>query len=487
MSETLVPRKDAPPYVPITMQDVWGEVKERWADMYSPEASCPVSEYGPVGSPSQTVCRKTYEETWNKIKDELPDYPSGGPYNPPVDLVSVEDICYVGSHPEDESFPNLFDDLGALAKRLQESWKRRNAARYCEAAPPEFPPTAGGCICMPYFVTVSYETRSTPGVGEWIPAEPSTSPVWGPISGVSVINQDISPEAPLGGYRVVVNAQGGVLNFRNGWNCRPERIEAVTAASSGGEARIAGGGSVFPFSVADCEFYFGQVPEGYPNLTGECPVPFPPQPSDPLPNTTPYLVPNSPPVFAFPVNGPACPEETDVLEIKIVYEGGAGPAGPPGADGEKGRAGETTMRRAVKLFSEVTLGESEAKPGNDIDTSLPEGCAFVRVDWLGVLGFPKAEYPRQFHSSPNKGTLDEFLLGRIFVGIEGEEGWSVPFCQASKAQSLVSIPDIPGKQLRISVTDVVGVGVRVVDIGYRFRDFRWTNPESIPGVEYTSP
>jgi hypothetical protein len=487
MADSLVPRLDAPPYIPITMQDVWGEVKERWADMYSPEQSCPVDKFGPPGSPAYEICKKTLEETWDKIKDELPDYPSGGPYNPPVDLVSVEDICYVASHDEDSSFPNMFQDLGALAKRLQESYKRRVAPAYCEPAPQEFPPSRGGCICLPYFVTVTYEYRQEVGIDPWLLAAPSTSPVWGPVGGVSVVNRPVSPDNPLGGYAVLIDSQGQRLTLFGGWNCSPERIKAVTAGSSGGEARLAGGASIVPFSIADCEFYFGQAPEGYPDLTGECTVPFPPKPSPDAPNSLPFAMPTTPPVFAFPVTSPGCPEETNVLEIRVVYEDGIGPAGADGEKGEKGESGETTMRRPVKLFSQNTLENAPAIAGNDITAILPLGCVYVRIDWVSVLEFPKAQYVRQFHESMNDGKLDEFQLGRIYLSVAGEDGWFSPYVQASKGQTLVEVPDSPDIQYKISVTDVSGIGVSIVDIGYRYRDFRWQNPEDIPELEYVAP
>jgi hypothetical protein len=485
MAEPVIPRLTAPPYVPITINEVWGEVKSRWSDIYSAEKSCPADIYGPPGGERYEACRKALDATWEKIKKELPDYPSGGPYNPPVDLVSVEDICYVASHPEEEGFPDMFSDLGALARRLQESYKRRIAPKYCEA-PANTSPGGGGCTCMPYFVTTNYETRQVPGEGVWTSMPPTTTPAWGPIGGVSVENRTVSDEHPLGGYAINIDSQGGILNLFNGWNCQPNRIKSLSAGSNGGEARLTGSAVVRQFSLEECLFYFGSVPEGYPGIGGECPVPYPPVPSSPMPNTEPYFMPLPLPSLNFPVLSPGCPEETNVLEIRVVYEDGVGPAGPKGEKGEDGKPGETTMRRRERTSGETLLGELGAVPSGDIVCHLPVNSGFIRIDWLASMDFPRRSDVRQFHESRNDGKLDEFQMGRIFLAIVGEDGWFSPYLLASKNQTLIEIPDYPGIQLKISVTDVYGVGVRVVDLGYRWKDFRWSNPESIPAIEYSA-
>jgi hypothetical protein len=308
--------------------------------------------------------------------------------------------------------------------------------------------------------------------------------VWGPVGGVTAINFPISPETPLGGYQITIDCQGSPISSNGSAGCESSRLSRITAASNGGEARISGVGAIVPFTQADVDFYGLIVPEGYPDLTGECPRPNPPNPLPPLPNTAVYSVPNSPPNINFPVIGPACPEETNVLEIRVVYEDGIGPQGPKGDKGDNGENGESTMRRIIKVSQEEVVGSGGAIDGNDILTTLPLDCAYVRIDWLGLINFPRVEYVRRFHESQLSANLDEYQLGRIYLSVENSDGWSSPYIQASKNKTLVVIPDTPGLRHSIVVTDVYGVGVDIVDIGYRYRDFRWENPEDIPLLEY---
>jgi len=481
----LIPKQGAPPYVPMSIADVWGQVREQWKDMYSPEVACPVSEYGPEGGVRHRECVAAYDAAWEKVKDELPDYPKTAPYYELVDLVSVEDICYVGSEPPPTEIPNLLSDPGSLARYLQESWKRSVAAQYCEAPNPDSPPEYGGCFCAPYFCTVGYQTRQLGGGGEeWGEVQYSTSPAWGPIGAPTARSVTDPQSGTHAGWNILISAQEPANFFESPYRCGRNRASVLTAAGSGQEeARIAGNFSCRPFTPAEEEFYFGGSGLSSDPLA-ECPLPAPQLPGPIYPNTAVYSVPNAPPNINFPVGGPGCPEETNLLEIRVVYLDGQGPPGPPGIDGEKGEDGESTMRRVVRNGGETVLAQENTGRPNDVRCTLPDDCAYIRVDWLSVQSFPKPLFLRQFYSSPNDGKYDEFQLGRIFLSLGGTEGWEADYLQASKRSSLVNIPDRPGIVYDISVTDPYGVGVAIVDIGYRWKDFRWSNPKDIPSIVY---
>lgn len=489
-SKVWKPKPGAPDYVPIRTSDVWSTVKSKWTSLGSPEAQCPVGRFGAAGSLENEECKRRVEPIWNKFEDVFPDLPETGPYNNLVDLVLIEDVCALGHFDDPEAdigpAPNLFENPGGLAQKLQEWYLRSLVPLYCEIAP--ITALDGACLCWPYFWSCTYRTKVV-GAIDW--SEPSTGGgvFFGPLRGFGVDIVD-SPDFGGNGYSIYANGASNPGGFRFGTinDCGIAAQKYVGLTGSGfDDAEILSINSVTPFTPEDVSFYgLGYASEG-PNSAGFCPLPNKAPPLPNYPNTRGSYMPLPVPIISFP-NGPGCSPSEDNLNITFNLNVDAPDAGPPGIDGQQGKDGPTVIRTILQRRSEFQLDSFE--PGQ-VDmggvTRLPEDCAFVRVTF-NTSGVTQENYnSRRVYFAPadDPDRRKEIGYGNAYLRLGDGYYATLERIVLSMEQTLIAIPpSVEGQRWRLVVNDKGSVGYVVTDLGLRHVLRRVRDVEGIPEWSY---
>lgn len=480
----------APDYVIVTTDKVWGQVKAKWNSLGSSDAMCPSPQYGQPGSPQNEACRSAVGPIWDNFEQNIPDLPETAPHYNISDIVSSDEVCALGYFDDPEAdigpAPNLFENPGALAMKLQEWYLRSLIPSLCR--PKEQPPMEGGCFCWPYFVRVTGEWRSSVD-GSWSSVD-STTPVFGPVRGVSWELDEPSDGSPPG-VSILIKGQfnpGGIRRGSTG-DCTLATQDYITAGSSFTDSvRGLAIVSVIPFTLADLDFYGIGHPGNLPPSSEFCPVPPSAPPLRDYPNTRPIYMPLPVPQFVFPA-APGCPVgQEDYLNVTINVEGAVGPPGPAGADGKEGKDGPTMIRRIEAINQPVVLGSTEPGEGSYGGVfNIPQGCAAVEVRFK--VPFVEEDLVRErrvFFDPPEGGNFRvEGSWGNAHLVLSGGESGSLERIQFSRLVTSILVPEIPNsRNWSLVVVDKGDQGVEVVDSGLRHVLRRVANVEEIPTYDY---
>lgn len=492
-SKVWTPKSGAPDYVPVTTTNVWETVKNKWESLGSPEAQCPVGQFGAAGSLENEECKRRVAPLWEKFEDVFPDLPEVGPYNNLVDLVPIEEVCALGHYEDPEAdigpVPNLFENPGGLAQKLQEWYLRSLVPIYCEIAPP----TAmdGACFCWPYFVNVTFRARSQ-YTGEWESPVGSTGIFFGPYRGVGV---DVSPPNESGQWGYVIYANGSVnpggIRFGTIHDCQIGVQKYPLASGSGyDDAELISVNSVVPLTPEDVYFYGLGYSEKGPAEDGTCPVPVVAPPLPNYPNTRGFYMPLPVPVISFPV-APGCPLEEDNLNITINLNVDAPPAGEPGPPGKDGKEGYSMLKTIEKTSDEYVQWNVNGNAGERGGVyGLASGTAFVTIIF-NVGGVTQSNYRERrvfFEPQYDDFHRKEVGLGNVYLRLSSSEDATAPRMEVSMERMLIQVPDSPvGRNWELVINDKADAGFQIVDLGYRHVLRRVSNADQIPEVEYVGP
>jgi hypothetical protein len=488
---TLWERKpNSPDYVIVTTDKVWGQVKEKWSSLGSPDAMCPSPKYGQPGSAQNDACRSAVGPIWDRFEETIPDLPATAPHYSISDVVPVEEVCALGysEDPEADIGPpvNLFENPGALAQKLQEWYLRSLIPSLCQ--PVESPPLEGGCFCWPYFVKAKFEVRRYLS-GEWEEVEARTA-VYGPFRGQGW--DYVEPEAGgFPGVNVYVRGQENVGGFKTGG------LDTCTLGTQkyplfGGfgydQARAITILEVVPFTIADIDFYGLSGSVGFLPTSEFCPTPQGLPPLNDYPNTRPVYMPEPIPVFRFPA-APGCPlGEEDYMIFTVNVEGAVGPPGPPGVDGKEGKDGPTMIRRIEAIQQPLKLGETDVGAGElGGSYSIPRGCAAVEVKFK--VPFVEEDLVRErrvFFDPPEGGNFRvEGSWGNAHLVMSGAEQGSLERIQFSRLVTSIYVPELPdSRNWTLVVVDKGDQGIEVWDTGLRHVLRKVGNIDDIPSYDY---
>jgi hypothetical protein len=487
---TWEPKPSSPPYIVISINDVWSMVENKWESLGSPDAQCPSPQFGALGSAQNNACREAVGPLWDRFKQIIPEWPKSAPHYGIVDAVPVEDICALGWTDDPEAdigpVPNLFENPGALAQKLQEWYLRSKVRDLCQRV--DIPPMSGGCFCWPYFVKVSGAYIDASG-GPDVPID-STTPVWGPIrsAGHSV---EYREDGSLVGTRIFVVGQANDGGFPSG---------NTDTCLYGSQEYNAGGYSagigvrnltiveITPFTLADMAFYGISHAALLPPSSQYCPTPTTAPPLGDYPNSKPVYMPLPVPVFRFP-SAPGCPVgEEDYLIFTVNVEGAVGPPGPKGDKGEDGEGGGLIVKKVVKTQGTNVLGETVGGGGEFcLEVSVPTNCAMVEVEFLIDDSDEAVNAGRRvYFENPDMGKASiEGSFGNIHL--KGGYGLSasLPRIQCSRVVTLVDVPEpLDSQNWTVYVVDKGDVGVRITDMGYRHVLRAVSNPDDVPTFDY---
>jgi hypothetical protein len=418
----------------------------------------------------------------------FPDTPTIGPYNNIVDAVPIEEVCQmkVFGQPENRIGPppNLFENPGALGQQLQKWFLESQADVYCEPCPNT--PGEGSCYCWPYFVTIKSKvtTQGTGTVSEGY----STSAAWGPIYGTGTRIVTIN-ESGLLGFNVFVIGQKNPGRFSDGRfdTCEVGTQEYMNSGGSGySDVEILEVGPITPFSVEDCELYFGYAPSGGGPTATTCPVPPREPPLGNYPNTRPVYMPLPTPAFVFPPPS-GCPTEYEPMNFIVNYIESPGAPGAPGEKGPPGPPGDSIMRTPRQKSSRRVLQDVDPGTGAyGIRARLPASIAYVNVTWKSTGLNRSSNGPRILFEAPyGQGDRREILCGNLYLVHEPSNSVVAPYMHSSADSVMVFVPDSHGEEIwSLQVRDTFDVGFTVESLGSFYSTWKFQNPEDIPELRY---
>lgn len=492
-SKVWKPKQGAPDYVEIRTADVWGQVKSKWERLGSPEAQCPVGQFGAAGSLENEECKRRVAPIWNRFEDVFPDLPETGPYNNLVDVVPVEEVCALGHFDDPEAdigdVPNLFSNPGGLAQKLQEWYLRSLVPTYCEIAPTS--PMDGACFCWPYFWAFTFRAKLF-GNADWDAPTQGSGVFFGPLRGFGV---DLEPGTSFetSGYNIYAKGASNPGGFRFGTihDCGI----AVQKYSAGGgsgyvDAEILSVDSVTPFTPDDVSFYgLGYSATG-PSPNGTCPLPNTAPPLPNYPNTRGVYMPLPVPIISFPV-APGCPNQEDNLNITFNLNVDAPPAGADGERGEDGKPGPTMIQLIEKVRDSSEQYDVAGGSGDKGGVyQLRKNTALVAVEF-NVDGVTQENYREKrvfFAPVPDYAHRKEVGLGNVYLRLSSSNDATLPRMEISMSRMLIHVPNsFEFTPWELVVNDKADAGFKVIDLGYRHVLRKVANPDDIEEFEYYEP